>query len=82
MKSLKFIISFCLTVLFIQQSIGQLNLDTIQGTFRVTLIGTGTPPVNPERMGAAILVEVANEKFLFDTGRGEYKYQKIRPTIR
>lgn len=70
MKSLKFIISFCLTVLFIQQSIGQLNLDTIQGTFRVTLIGTGTPPVNPERMGAAILVEVANEKFLFDTGRG------------
>ncbi len=38
--------------------------------FRVTLIGTGIPPVDPERMGPTILVEVASEKFLFDVGRG------------
>ena len=38
--------------------------------FKVTLLGTGTPFPVPERFGAATLVEVANEKLLFDVGRG------------
>ncbi len=38
--------------------------------FRVTLIGTGVPLVDPDRMGPSVLVEVANNKFLFDVGRG------------
>lgn len=38
--------------------------------FRVTLIGTGIPTVDPNRMGPTVLIEVANQKFLFDVGRG------------
>jgi ribonuclease Z len=37
---------------------------------RVTLLGTGTPFLNAERFGSAILVEVAGKRFLFDCGRG------------
>ncbi|MEK9691354.1 MAG: MBL fold metallo-hydrolase [Rhodospirillaceae bacterium] len=38
--------------------------------FRVTLIGTGAPPPILSRFGPCTLVEVGNEKFLFDAGRG------------
>ena len=41
-----------------------------QETFRVTLLGTGTPSPNPQRFGPATLVEVGNQKLLFDAGRG------------
>lgn len=41
-----------------------------QETFRVTLVGTGTPAPNPQRFGPATLVEVGNQKLLFDAGRG------------
>jgi ribonuclease Z len=37
---------------------------------QVTLLGTGTPFPNAERFGAAILVEVAGKRLLFDCGRG------------
>src|SRR5919198_1767397 len=37
---------------------------------RVTLLGTGTPFPDAERLGSAILVEVADKKLLFDCGRG------------
>ena len=40
-----------------------------QETFRVTLVGTGTPTLNPQRFGPATLVEVGNQKLLFDVGR-------------
>ncbi len=42
----------------------------IKEKFQVTLIGTGVPPVDAERMGASVLVEVADQKILFDVGRG------------
>jgi len=39
-------------------------------TFRVTLLGTGAPPPILNRFGPSTLVEVGDEKFLFDAGRG------------
>ena len=37
---------------------------------RVTLLGTGTPFPSAERFGSAILVQVADKRLLFDSGRG------------
>ena len=39
-------------------------------TFTVTLLGTGTPGPSIERFGPSTLVEVGNQKLLFDVGRG------------
>jgi ribonuclease Z len=41
-----------------------------QEIFRLTLVGTGTPAADPQRFGPATLVEVGNQKLLFDAGRG------------
>jgi len=41
-----------------------------QETFRVTLIGTGTPTAQPQRLGPATLVEAGTQTLLFDAGRG------------
>jgi ribonuclease Z len=41
-----------------------------QERFRVTLLGTGTPTILPDRLGPATLVEIGNLKLLFDAGRG------------
>jgi ribonuclease Z len=38
--------------------------------FRVTLLGTGAPPPVLDRFGPSTLVEVGDEKFIFDAGRG------------
>ena len=37
---------------------------------RITLLGTGTPMLDPARQQSALLVEIGDEKLLFDTGRG------------
>ena len=37
---------------------------------RVTLLGTGDPRPVMEHFGPSVLVEAANEKFIFDAGRG------------
>ena len=37
---------------------------------KVTLLGTGSPTLNAERMGPCTLVEGGTEKLLFDAGRG------------
>lgn len=39
-------------------------------TFKVTLLGTGTPIPIAERFGPSTLVEAGSEKLLFDCGRG------------
>lgn len=39
-------------------------------SFKVTLLGTGTPIPMVERFGPSILVEAGSEKLLFDCGRG------------
>ena len=41
-----------------------------EGDFKVTLLGTGTPPPLMKRFGPATLVEVGGKMFLFDAGRG------------
>jgi ribonuclease Z len=46
------------------------GVSNAQETFRVTLLGTGTPRPDPQRFGPATLVEVGNQKLLFDAGRG------------
>ncbi|NOJ42237.1 MBL fold metallo-hydrolase [Bradyrhizobium australiense] len=38
--------------------------------FKVTLLGTGSPPPVMNRFGPSILVEAGDKKFLFDAGRG------------
>ena len=53
--------------------IGAVNLQGVanaQESFRVTLLGTGTPTPDPQRFGPATLVEVGGQKLLFDAGRG------------
>ena len=41
-----------------------------QDLFSVTLLGTGAPPPSLERFGPSTLVEVSEQKFIFDAGRG------------
>ena len=36
----------------------------------VTLLGTGAPPPRMDRFGPSTLVEIGDEKFVFDCGRG------------
>jgi len=40
--------------------------------FSVTLLGTGTPMVNPQRACASTLVTAGKKAFIIDTGRGFY----------
>ncbi len=44
--------------------------DPSNDLFRVTLLGTGAPPPVINRFGPSTLVEVGDEKFIFDAGRG------------
>jgi ribonuclease Z len=44
--------------------------DPSNDLFRVTLLGTGAPPPVNNRFGPSTLVEVGDEKFIFDAGRG------------
>ena len=37
---------------------------------RITLLGTGTPILDPKRQASALLIEIEDEKLLFDAGRG------------
>jgi ribonuclease Z len=40
------------------------------GTFRVTLLGTGTPTLSLDRFGPSTLIEAGDQKLLIDVGRG------------
>ena len=42
----------------------------IDGDFKVTLLGTGSPVISSERFSNSTLVEVAGQNLLFDVGRG------------
>ena len=43
---------------------------TARRDFRVTLLGTGAPPLSLVRFGPSILVEVGDRTLVFDAGRG------------
>jgi len=48
------------------------SLAAQQATFRVVLLGTGTPAPSIQRLGPSILVEAGVEKLVFDVGRDVY----------
>jgi ribonuclease Z len=59
------------TLLFIGTLLcGALSSGASAQTFTVTLLGTGSPQLLPERFGPSILVAAGGEKLLFDVGRG------------
>lgn len=45
-------------------------MEPREHSFRVTLLGSGAPPPILERFGPSTLVEVGDQKFIFDAGRG------------
>lgn len=51
-------------------SIAALALAAPAQTWKVTLLGTGSPQPRMDRFGPSILVEAGNKKLLFDCGRG------------
>ncbi len=44
--------------------------DVNEDTIVVTLLGTGTPRLNPRRFGPSTLVQAAGLNLVFDAGRG------------
>lgn len=53
----------------IQQSIAEKQSSSGAGSIKVTLLGTGTPQLNPRRMSYSTLIEAGDEVLLFDAGR-------------
>lgn len=49
---------------------GRAQRPAAVGAITVTLLGTGTPGLNPARFGPATLVEAGGLRLLFDVGRG------------
>ncbi len=56
-------------ILFTFGILGMNQLMAQGDTIKVTLLGTGTPQLNPKRMSYSTLVEVGEEVLLFDAGR-------------
>jgi ribonuclease Z len=46
------------------------KVDDWRNTMRITLLGTGTPVLDPHHQASALLVEIGAEKLLFDAGQG------------
>ena len=44
-------------------------LGALDRKMRIILLGTGTPTLEPNRMGSSLLIEIGKEKLLFDAGR-------------
>ncbi len=57
------LILFTFGFLGVSQSMAQTD------TIKVTLLGTGTPQLNPRRMSYSTLIEAGGEVFMFDAGR-------------
>lgn len=49
---------------------GRAAAATPSGEMRVTLLGTGSPQLNPDRFGPSILVQAGGLNLVFDAGRG------------
>src|SRR5262245_35883210 len=37
---------------------------------QITMLGTGTPVPDPNRLGSSVLIEIGETRLLFDVGRG------------
>ncbi|WP_221563070.1 MBL fold metallo-hydrolase [Alkalihalobacillus sp. TS-13] len=55
---------------FLTLSSPLLGKSDLESNFKVTLLGTGSPLLSMSRFGPGTLVEVGDEKLLFDAGRG------------
>jgi metal-dependent hydrolase (beta-lactamase superfamily II) len=53
----------------IHQSIAEEQSAPGSDSIKVTLLGTGTPQLNPRRMSYSTLIEAGDEVLLFDAGR-------------
>lgn len=65
--------SFVLATALVALSLTTFNAQpatAAEKPFRVTLLGTGTPPPFMHRFGPGILVQAGNKNLLFDCGRG------------
>ncbi|WP_165855752.1 MBL fold metallo-hydrolase [Marinobacter sp. JSM 1782161] len=60
----------CLTAALLMFALASSAMAQDNSTFRVTLLGTGTPNPNPDRFGPSTLVQAGNLNLLFDAGRG------------
>ncbi len=70
-KQMRFSTILMFFILYHSTSSFGLNHDNqVEDRIIVTLIGTGAPPVDANRMGPCVLVEVADQKLIFDAGRG------------
>src|SRR5436305_13924682 len=59
---MRFVIAFALAVCTC--------VAAAQSDFKVTLLGTGSPPPTLKRFGPSVLVQAGKETLLFDCGRG------------
>jgi ribonuclease Z len=62
------IVAIALTATISGPSLAQTASDPV--SFRVTLLGTGTPTPRVDRLGPSTLVQAGNQRLLFDAGRG------------
>jgi len=53
----------------VSQSVAEHHPADEAGSIKVTLLGTGTPQLNPRRMSYSTLIEAGDEVLLFDAGR-------------
>jgi ribonuclease Z len=63
-------VCFALAVICTALGSSASHLNASDSDFRVTLLGTGGPPPDPDRFGPATLVEAGGKTLLFDAGRG------------
>ena len=69
----KRITAYVLAPILLALSIAALPAEAVEAggkSFRVTLLGTGTPPPFMHRFGPGILVQAGGKNLLFDCGRG------------
>lgn len=75
-----FLLTSCLLSIPASSQINGIN--AAEKEISVTLLGTGTPPVNSTQFGASTLVEAGGKAFLFDCGRGcGIRIMQARPEL-
>ena len=63
------LVSLAMNFVCVHQSIAEEQSALGSESIKVTLLGTGTPQLNPRRMNYSTLIEAGDEVLLFDAGR-------------
>ncbi len=80
--SLRLAIGRLVYALFVAASCMASNAHADEKKITVTLLGTGTPPVNAKQFGMSTLIEAGGKAFLFDCGRGcGTRLMQARPKV-